>query len=101
MQSSDHKVVAVFDFDGTITCADSLLPFCRQLAGSFPAFFAGLLACSPILLLFAVRAVSNDRAKEVLLRRFLRGRNASDLDSTIDEFIPKRLEPLLNRAKTP
>ncbi|HZO84613.1 MAG TPA: HAD-IB family hydrolase [Verrucomicrobiae bacterium] len=98
MQSSAHKVVAVFDFDGTITCADSLLPFCRQLASSFPAFVAGLLACSPILVLFALGAVSNHRAKEVLLRRFLRGHDASDLDRTIAEFIPKRLDPLLNRA---
>jgi HAD superfamily hydrolase (TIGR01490 family) len=98
MQSRPHKVVAVFDFDGTITCADSLLPFCRQLASSFPAFVAGLLACSPILVLFALGAVSNHRAKEVLLRRFLRGHDASDLDRTIAEFIPKRLDPLLNRA---
>lgn len=98
MQSSAHNVVAVFDFDGTITCADSLLPFCRQVAGSFLAFVAGMLACSPILLLFALGAVSNHRAKEVLLRRFLRGHNAADLDRTIDEFIPKRLDRLLNRA---
>lgn len=98
MQSSTCKVVAVFDFDGTITRADSLLPFCRQVAGSFPAFLAGLLACSPILLLFAVRVVSNHRAKEALLRHFLRGRSTSDLDMTIREFISKRLGPLLNRA---
>ena len=98
MHSSARKVVAVFDFDGTITCADSLLPFCRQVAGSLPAFIAGLLACSPILLLFALRAVSNHRAKEVMLRHFLCGRNTSDLERIIDEFIPKRLDALLNRA---
>lgn len=98
MQSSAHKVVAVFDFDGTITCADSLLPFCRQLAGSLSAFVARLLVCSPILLLFALGALSNHRAKEFLLRRFLRDRNAADLDRTIDEFIPKRLHSLLNRG---
>jgi len=98
MQSSAHKVVAVFDFDGTITCTDSLLPFCRQVAGSFPAFLFGLLACSPILLLLALGVVSNHRAKEVVLRRFLRGRKTSDLEDAIAEFIPKRLDPLLNRA---
>ena len=98
MQSSTCKVVAVFDFDGTITRADSLLPFCRQVAGSFPAFLAGLLACLPILLLFALKAVSNHSAKEALLRRFLRGRDASDLGRIIDEFIRNRLASLVNRA---
>ena len=96
MQPSAHKVVAVFDFDGTITCADSLLPFCRQLAGSFPAFVAGVLACSPILLLFALGAISNHRAKEVVLRHFLRGRTAVDLERTVAEFVSKRLGVLLN-----
>src|SRR5687767_5682232 len=98
MQSSAHKVVAVFDFDGTITCADSLLPFCRQLAGSLPAFVVGLLVCSPILFLFALGAVSNHRAKEVVLRHFLRGRTAADVDSTIVEFVSKRLGLLINGA---
>jgi phosphatidylglycerophosphatase C len=96
MQSAAHKVVAVFDFDGTITCADSLLPFCRQVAGSFPAFVAGLLVCSPILFLFALGAVSNHRAKEVMLRHFLRGRTAADLESTVAEFVSKKLGVLLN-----
>src|SRR5688572_17308069 len=96
MQSSAQKVVAVFDFDGTITCADSLLPFCRQLAGSLPAFVARVMTCSPILLLFALGAFSNHRAKEVLLRHFLRGRNAADLESTVAEFVSKRLPQLLN-----
>jgi HAD superfamily hydrolase (TIGR01490 family) len=96
MQPSAQKVVAVFDFDGTITCADSLLPFCRQLAGSLPAFAVGLLVCSPILFLFALGVVSNHRAKEVVLRHFLRGRTAADLESTVAEFVSKRLGMLLN-----
>ena len=96
MQSSAHKVVAVFDFDGTITCGDSLLPFCRQLAGSLPVFVVGFLVCSPILFLFALGAVSNHRAKEVVLRHFLRGRTPADLESTVAEFVSKRLGMLLN-----
>lgn len=66
------KVVAFFDFDGTLTHGDSLLPFLRMVRGT-PRFALDMLAVSPHLAAYVFRLMRNDVAKEVLLRQALRG----------------------------
>ncbi|RYX96075.1 MAG: HAD-IB family hydrolase [Comamonadaceae bacterium] len=73
------KTVAAFDFDGTLTRRDTLMPF---LAGGlgWPRFAAALLACAPSLAGYALRLVPNDVAKARLLRHTLAGRSIAEIE---------------------
>jgi len=83
--------VAAFDFDGTITHKDTLVPFLRHLAG-IPRFTAAFLAGLPAL-------ASGDRReayKAAVLRRVLAGHRADDLQATAHAYgerLPEQFRP--------
>ena len=89
---SEDAPIAVFDFDGTLTCCDSLLPFLRLCSGRL-RFWAGLMAMLPFL-----PALARDQAKERLLQRFLRGRKTGELEELAERFCERRLPALVNAA---
>jgi phosphatidylglycerophosphatase C len=72
------NTVAAFDFDGTLTKADTLGPFLREVCGT-GAFVGALAADAPRLVLAGIGAGSRDDAKERMLRRLLGGRRHSEL----------------------
>ncbi len=95
---SAKPVVAVFDFDGTVTYADSFVPFLRDSSG-FVKFWFGLLVLSPVTLGHVVGFVSNSRAKERFIRHFFAGWIAERLDAAAKVFASgPRLANLLNPA---
>ncbi len=68
------RLVAAFDFDGTITRRDTLVPFLRQVAGH-RGFGAAFVAALP-----ALRAAERREAyKAAVLHRILGGLRAADL----------------------
>jgi phosphatidylglycerophosphatase C len=79
-------VVAAFDFDGTLTWRDTLLPFLRRLLGT-PTFLWVLFVCSPWLIAFALRLTSNHHAKAVLLQASLAGRRVADVQRCAESFV--------------
>lgn len=85
-----RPVVAAFDFDGTLTQRDTLLPFLRRLLG-WPRLLAVLLRCSPWLAGYAVRLISNHRAKAALLRAALAGRSAAEVLRCAQAFVQQEL----------
>lgn len=94
-ESEAKKAVAVFDFDGTITYADSFLPFLRHVAG-FAGFWFGMMYLSPVLAMHAVGRLENWQAKERFLTWFLKGRAIEELAKAGSTFTRTRLELLLN-----
>ena len=90
-----NLVVAVFDFDGTLTVADSLLPFLREVAGRW-RFWIGMVLLSPVFAAGGLGLMRRERLKEKLLREFLRGRTRMELEPVIARFIERRLQDLLN-----
>jgi phosphatidylglycerophosphatase C len=66
------KTLALFDFDHTITTADTFLAILVFLFGRF-RFFTGLVACSPTLVMYLLGLRSNERAKSVIISFFFRG----------------------------
>ncbi len=66
------RAVAAFDFDGTLTRRDTLLPFLRRLCGT-PVLVRALLCDSRSLGLAAVGRADRDAAKAALLARVLVG----------------------------
>ncbi|MDO9406407.1 MAG: HAD-IB family hydrolase [Polaromonas sp.] len=84
------KTVAAFDFDGTLTRGDTLMPFLAQGLG-WPRFLWTLLVCSPWLLGYALRIVRNDVAKARLLRVALRGRSRAEVKAWTERWLAASL----------
>jgi phosphatidylglycerophosphatase C len=74
----DRCVVAAFDFDGTISRRDSLLPFLVAVRGR-RAVAAALARLTPQLLLMALGRDDRDVTKERLLHALLAGHPATEL----------------------
>ncbi len=66
------ELIAVFDFDGTITFKDTLLVFIKFTKGRW-LFFMGFLLFSPLLLLMKLKLYPNWKAKQDLFSFFYRG----------------------------
>jgi phosphatidylglycerophosphatase C len=93
-QADNRSIIAVFDFDGTLTHRDSLLPFLKNLVG-LNKFLRGLLLKSPILIAYFLKFISNHQAKEALLTYFLSGRSHSELQLFSAQFVQQQLPHLL------
>lgn len=89
-----NRAIAFFDFDGTITTKDSLLEFIRYVKGDV-AFYCGFLLHSPVLVLYKLQIISNQRAKEIMLRYFFGSMDADLFKTHCDSFISHRLPSLL------
>lgn len=90
------KVVAFFDFDGTLTHGDSLLPFLRMVRGT-PRFVMDILAASPYLVAYALWGMRNDVAKEALLRQSLGGIPISVLRNLGKQFAKHSIPSMLRK----
>jgi len=81
-----RPVVAAFDFDGTLTRHDTLLPFLRRLLGT-PTLLWVLFVCSPWLAAYVLRLMSNHRAKAVLLKAALADRPVAEVERCARAFV--------------
>jgi len=88
------SVIAVFDFDGTLSQRDSLLPFLQLAVGRWQ-FWWGLLLMSPILLGYALKLIPNWQAKEILLNHFLAGWTEERLNQIAQNFVQEEIPKLL------
>jgi phosphatidylglycerophosphatase C len=94
MPSADKPVVAAFDFDGTLTRRDTLLPFLILLAG--PVLFTRhMLQLAPVLAAYRIGVMRNDVAKQRVLGRFLCGMESTVLQSKAEQFAVAKLPHLL------
>ena len=88
------RVIAFFDFDGTVTRKDTLLEFIKFSKGSF-RFYLGFLINSPILIAYKIGIISNQVAKEWMLRYFFSGRSLESFQQQCDLFAVQILPSLL------
>lgn len=84
----EREKIAVFDFDGTITTRDSLMEFLKFTHGPFRTFW-GLFILSPVLVLYELKIVPNDTAKQILFSWFYRGWSIKKFDAKCIDFIDK------------
>jgi phosphatidylglycerophosphatase C len=77
--------VAAFDFDGTLTRRDTLLPFLRRACGHWPIVRAAIAARG---------ARGRDAFKVALVGRLFRGWPAARLDALGRAYVPKLLDAL-------
>jgi len=93
---SPRRTVAAFDFDGTLTRRDTLLPFLVQLCG--PSRVAWALASeAPVLASVALGRGDRDAGKARLLARVLAGRPMAAVQAVVDSYAAdvtaRRLRP--------
>jgi phosphatidylglycerophosphatase C len=79
-------VIAAFDFDGTLTQRDTLLPFLARGLG-WPQFLWALLKCLPWLAAFALRLIPNHVAKQKLLLATLKNRTSTEMDDWTSRWL--------------
>ena len=90
----ERPVLAVFDFDGTLTKGDSLGAFLHRHLGTLGWSWA-LLRQSPVLLAYVLRLIPNHQAKAALLQHSLLGaaqaRLAADAQRLVQDWLPRHL----------
>jgi phosphatidylglycerophosphatase C len=86
--------LVLFDFDGTLTRRDSLMPFLQHVSGTH-RFALGIARMSPVLAAFALKLVPNDVAKRKVLHHFLNGRRLDALMALGETFAGRGLPGLL------
>ncbi|MEN9396474.1 MAG: hypothetical protein RLZ81_1004 [Pseudomonadota bacterium] len=89
--------LALFDFDGTLSTRDSLMPFLRHTCGT-PRFLGGLALLAPVLGAYAVGWMANDRAKARVLGHFLGGQTLVQVQQAGAVFARTALPDLLRTS---
>lgn len=90
------RIIAFFDFDGTVTKKDTLLEFIRFVKGDF-WFLVGFALHTPILILYKLNIIPNQKAKESVLRFFFGGMKVEVFDQHCKDFVMQRLPQLMRR----
>lgn len=88
------RTIAFFDFDGTITSKDTLLEFIRFVKGD-TAFYTGFMLHSPVLVLYKLKIISNQTAKEMMLRHFFGKMDVEVFRKHCENFANEKLPQLI------
>ena len=90
------RPIAFFDFDGTLTTGDTLMPFLKYVVGA-PTYYAKLVLLSPVLAAYFAKLLRNDIAKQIVLKSYLAGYHIDELfelgQRFSEELIPTVLRP--------
>lgn len=87
------SVLAIFDFDGTLTTRSTTVAFLRYL---FPIkFYITLPVLLPILVAFQTGICGIDTLNRFIVHLFFKGKNAEMLKSVCEEFCQRDLPRLL------
>lgn len=92
------KTIAAFDFDGTITTKDTLWEFLK-FSQSKRRLYSGIVFLSPVLLLYLLKIISNNLAKEILFSYFFKNWDLSHFNDLCDCFSEK-IDCMLNEKTT-
>ncbi|MBN9378559.1 MAG: protein CicA [Chlamydiales bacterium 38-26] len=96
MANLSKPTIAAFDFDGTLTYHDSLLPFLRFIKGDC-ATIKNIFLEIPLFILYLIGKANRQKVKEALLSRFLKGMSKQEIEIKAQKFareiIPQKLRP--------
>lgn len=80
-----RKIIAAFDFDGTITTKDTLFDFIKFYHGE-SKLYRGILLLSPVLIAFNLGFIENSKAKEKFLSYFFKGESISKFNDMCQTY---------------
>ncbi|MFV0331866.1 MAG: HAD-IB family hydrolase [Dysgonomonas sp.] len=95
--SKNSFVIAAFDFDGTITNKDTLFDFIHFYFG-MPRMILGVILLSPVLILFKLGFIKNNKAKQILFSYFFKGKKIDDFDDVCQKYSARVGEILRPKA---
>lgn len=87
-------ILALFDFDGTITTHDSLIKFIRFSMGNIRTAW-GMLSLSPMLLGYKLKLIPNYKAKEKMFSYFFKGMSKEEFKQVTEEYSLKHIDTIL------
>lgn len=91
---NSKQIAAYFDFDGTLTDSDTLIPFLIYVVGYW-RFSLKLHKLLPILFAYALKIISNETAKEKTLTVLLKGYSIDLLEKKARQFAEHKLDGYL------
>ena len=89
--------LALFDFDGTITTKDSLVKFIQYAVGK-RRYYVGLVMISPMLMLYMLKFIPNDIAKQRLISHFFRGWDIDDFHKIATNYANEQIDLITRLA---
>jgi phosphatidylglycerophosphatase C len=96
VSTTDRKVIAAFDFDGTITTRDTL-PVFIWFAVNLGRILRGSLLAMPFVGLYKLKFIPNYQAKEKLFKAFFAGYKLEKFTEICNAF-SANIEQLINPA---
>lgn len=91
---STGKTIAFFDFDGTITTADTMFAFFKYAKGTYAYYFYFWLL-SPVFVLYKIGLLPGQTAKEISLRVLFGGMQRETLESIGKAFCHQKVDGLV------
>lgn len=95
-QSAKKEIIAIFDFDGTITTRDSYLDFFVWSFG-WERVGIALFRSIHLILFYRLGFIKNDIPKKKLLKYFLGGVSRMDYLNLVHDFVSNRLDSLIRK----
>jgi len=89
-------VLALFDFDGTITTDDSLIKFIRFAVGDIK-FITGMVLLSPMLIAYKLKLIPNYKAKQYMLAYFFKNMPESKFIQLSKEYSLTHIDNILRK----
>jgi HAD superfamily hydrolase (TIGR01490 family) len=86
----------LFDFDGTLTEKDSLNEFLKYAVG-LQVYFFKLLLFSPVFILYKLKVIKNNIAKEILLSLFFKNWKEKKFKKIARKFSLEEINKILNQ----
>lgn len=90
----EKKIIAYFDFDGTITRRDTLVPFLIYVIG-WSKFLVKLPLLIPIVLMYILKIITNEQAKQKTLTILIKGYSEDFLEAKAKEFARFQLDKFI------
>ncbi|WP_415407833.1 HAD family hydrolase [Sulfurovum sp. CS9] len=88
------QILALYDFDGTITTDDSLIKFIRYAVGDIKTLW-GMLLLSPMMITYKLKFIPNYKAKQLMLSYFFKGMNDQQFQKVAMEYSLKHIDTIL------
>ena len=88
--------LALFDFDGTITTKDSLIDFIQFTIGK-SKYYKGLLVLSPILILYKLKFIKNNIAKEKFITYFFRDWDIKLFNKFAEQYSLNQIDKIVRK----
>lgn len=88
--------LALFDFDGTITTNDSMIDFIRFAKGDYQ-YFLGMLVLSPTLILYLLKIIPNNIAKQKMLTYFFKGMKEFEFKTLTQNYSLTKIDTIIRQ----